>query len=65
MSKNDGQSFDFTISNDNDAALAKQYMEAQTEVLVKYHSPGFGSAFETESGHMMTEISPAKKEATK
>lgn len=60
-----GTSFDFTITNDGDAALAKQYMENQTEVRIKYHTPGIASIGSTESGHFLVEIAPAKREASK
>lgn len=54
--------FDFTIESEVMAQKVTEYMENQTEVLIKYSIEGVYSAFRTESGgHFLISIEPAKK----
>lgn len=54
--------FDFTIEDDATAAIATQYMQQQTEVVIKYKMEGLYSLLRTESrGHFLVNIRPAKE----
>jgi hypothetical protein len=56
--------FDFTIESDDLAKKAEQYLATQTEVLIRYRTEGFYSAFRSDSGGVfLVSIEPAKKPA--
>lgn len=58
--------FDFTISNDADAAKAQEYMRNQTEVVLKYRTEAIFSTLRSGSGgHFLVGIEPAKSEEKK
>lgn len=54
--------FDFTIEDEEMAKKAIEYMQSQTEVVIKYRMECVYSRFRTESeGHFLISITPAKK----
>ena len=57
-----GTAFDFTIEDDAMAQKAMEYMQNQTEVIIRYRMEGIYNLWRTESsGHFLTSIGPAKK----
>ena|SRR3989338_813487 len=54
--------FDFTIESELVAQKVIEYMQNQTEVLIKYRMEGVYSVFRTDSqGYFLISIEPAKK----
>lgn len=52
--------FDFTIETEEQAKQIQEYMDKQTEVIVKYRIEGIYSAWRSESqGHFLESIRPA------
>lgn len=54
--------FDFTIENDEMAKKTQEFMQNQTEVVIKYRMEGLYAWCRSESwGHFLTSIESAKK----
>lgn len=54
--------FDFTVENDEMAKRTQEFMQNQTEVVIKYRMEGIYAICRSDSsGHFLTSIEPAKK----
>ena len=54
--------FDFTVESDSLADLVQQYMQDQTEVVVKYRMEGFTCATKSGSNnHFLVSVAPAQR----
>lgn len=59
------QPFHFTIEDNKTAEKVQEYLQNQTEVIIKYKIEGIYSAFRSDSsGHFLISIEPAKKNLT-